>query len=148
MKEGAIIGYARVSTDDQNLSLQTRALDAAGCTRIFTDKGISGARGSRPGLNAALLALEKGDTLVVWRLDRLGRSLIHLVRLLDELGKKGIHFHSLTENLDTNSAGGRLIFHIMAALAEYERSLISERTKAGMQAAKARGVHVGRPRKV
>lgn len=141
------IGYARVSTDDQNLDLQINALDAAGCTRIFTDKGISGAQSERSGLTAARLALEEGDTLVVWRLDRLGRSLIHLIKLLDELGKQGVHFQSLTENLDTTSAGGRLVFHIMAALAEFERALISERTKAGMKAAKARGVHVGRPRK-
>jgi DNA invertase Pin-like site-specific DNA recombinase len=147
MRIGQKIGYARVSTDDQKLDLQMNALDAAGCTRIFTDKGISGSKDERSGLTAARLALERGDTLVVWRLDRLGRSLNHLIKVIDELGKLGVQFQSLTENLDTTSAGGRLVFHIMAALAEFERALISERTKAGMQAAKARGVHVGRPRK-
>ncbi|MFM0375796.1 recombinase family protein [Paraburkholderia strydomiana] len=140
------IGYARVSTDDQHLDLQLAALKNAGCDDIFTDKGISGARFSRPGLEQAMTTLSKGDTLIVWRLDRLGRSLTKLVELVDELGARGIQFVSLTECIDTTSPGGTLLFHIMAALAQFERSLIGERTRAGMLAAKARGKHVGRRR--
>jgi DNA invertase Pin-like site-specific DNA recombinase len=140
------IGYARVSTDDQNLDLQLAALKAAACDDIFTDQGISGARFSRPGLGQAMTALTQGDTLVVWRLDRLGRSLTKLVELVDELGVRGVQFASLTECIDTTSPGGTLLFHIMAALAQFERSLIGERTRAGMLAAKARGQHVGRRR--
>ncbi|MEI2418449.1 recombinase family protein, partial [Orrella sp. JC864] len=139
-------GYARVSTEDQNLDLQVSALTRAGCVRLYTDKGISGAAASRPGLDAVLRKLKPGDTLVVWRLDRLGRSLRYLVDTIDKLGKKGIQFVSLTENIDTTHSGGMLLFHMMAALAEFERSLISERTRAGMAAAKARGRHVGRRR--
>ena len=131
----------------RNLDLQLDALRQAGCTRIFQDHGLSGAKTARPGLENALAALDPGDTLIVWRLDRLGRSLIHLVKLIDDFGKTGIHFRSLTEAMDTSTTGGRLIFHIMAALAEYERGLISERTKAGMAAARARGKRLGRPRK-
>jgi DNA invertase Pin-like site-specific DNA recombinase len=140
------IGYARVSTDDQNLDLQVAALEAARCDNIFTDQGMSGARFSRPGLESALTALSKGDALVVWRLDRLGRSLHKLVELVDQLGEQGIQFVSLTECIDTTSSGGTLLFHIMAALAQFERSLIGERTRAGMIAAKARGKHIGRRR--
>ncbi len=140
------IGYARVSTDDQNLDLQLAALRNAGCDDIFTDQGVSGASFSRPGLEQAMAALSKGDTLVVWRLDRLGRSLTKLVELVDHLGVSGIQFASLTECIDTTSPGGTLLFHIMAALAQFERSLIGERTRAGMLAAKARGQHVGRRR--
>lgn len=140
------IGYARVSTVDQSLRLQTRALESAGCTQIFVDEGISGRITNRPGLNNALDSLLPGDTLTVWRLDRLGRSLIHLVKLVNQFSEDSIHFQSLTENIDTKSSGGRLVFHMMAALAEFERSLISERTIAGMQAVKAEGRHVGRPR--
>lgn len=139
-------GYARVSTEDQNLDLQIAALMRANCDRIYTDKGISGATSSRPGLDSLLRKLKPGNTLVVWRLDRLGRSLRYLVDLVDKLGKKGIQFVSLTENIDTTHSGGILLFHMMAALAEFERSLISERTRAGMAAAKARGRHVGRRR--
>lgn len=139
------VGYARVSTEDQRLDLQLAALRRAGCKRIFEDRGVSGARMSRPGLERMLRSLRPGQTLVVWRLDRLGRSLIGLVQLVDELGRRGIDFQSLTEEVNTTSSGGRLIFHIMAALAEFERSLISERTKAGMQEAQSRGRHVGRP---
>lgn len=138
------IGYARVSTEEQNLDLQIQALQMAGCDRIFTDSGISGGAQSRPGLERALRALREGDKLLVWRLDRLGRSLVHLVQLLDRLGTSGIRFSSLCEHIDTSSSGGRLVFHMMAALAEFERSLISERTRAGMAAARARGKHVGR----
>ena len=139
------IGYARVSTDEQNLSLQIDALKAVGCEKIFSDQGISGSLASRPNLNRALRTLRAGDKLVVWRLDRLGRSLVNLIQLLDQLGEKGVRFHSLNENIDTTSSGGRLVFHMMAALAEFERTLISERTRAGMAAARAKGKHVGRP---
>ena len=137
------IGYARVSTDDQNLDLQERALRDAGVDRIFTDQA-SGVSTSRPGLAAALTASAPGDTLVVWRLDRLGRSLPHLMSVAADGGPRGVGFQSLNEGLDTTSAQGRLVFHLMGALAEFERSLISERTQAGVQAAKARGVRLGR----
>jgi DNA invertase Pin-like site-specific DNA recombinase len=140
------IGYARVSTEDQNLDLQIAALNGAGCTRLFSDHGISGSQFARPGLKCALEALSPGDTLVVWRLDRLGRSLRKLVELIDELGTREIEFFSLTECIDTTSSGGLLIFHVMAALAQFERSLISERTRAGMAAARRRGQHLGRRR--
>ncbi|MFJ9991374.1 recombinase family protein [Pseudomonas putida] len=140
-----IIGYARVSTDDQNLALQINALKSMSCDTIFTDQGISGADFSRPGLNKALRVAKAGDKLVVWRLDRLGRSLFHLVKLLETLGHREISFQSVTESIDTSSSGGRLVFHMMAALAEFERSLISERTKAGMESARAAGKNIGRP---
>lgn len=139
-----IVGYARVSTEDQNLSLQILALKAAGCTSIYTDQGVSGSQTLRPGLEKALRHLEPGGKLVVWRLDRLGRSLIHLVQLLDMLGRRNVCFQSITEHIDTASSGGRLVFHIMAALAEFERSLISERTRAGMAAARSQGRQLGR----
>jgi len=139
------VGYARVSTVEQNLLLQTTALRNAGCEHIFVDEGVSGSRTDRVGLKRAIGALDAGDTLVVWRLDRLGRSLIHLVELLNALSVKSIEFKSLTEEIDTSSAGGRLVFHMMAALAEFERHLISERTIAGMRAAKLNGGHMGRP---
>ncbi|WP_253410385.1 recombinase family protein [Pseudomonas citronellolis] len=138
------IGYARVSTEDQDVALQIRALEAVGCKPIFTDRGLSGGSLARPGLERALRRLRPGDKLVVWRLDRLGRSLVQLVQLLDQLGKRNIGFCSLNEHIDTNSTGGRLVFHIMAAMAEFERGLISERTRAGMAAAKAQGRHLGR----
>ncbi|WP_412842321.1 recombinase family protein [Brucella tritici] len=147
-KEIARIGYARVSTDDQHLDLQLNALRLAGCSKIYTDQGVSGKVSNRPGLQGALDHLSDGDTLVVWRLDRLGRSLVNLVELVNNLGMQGVEFQSLTESIDTTSSGGRLIFHIMAALAEFERSLISERTRAGMEAARLKGKHIGRPRKV
>ena len=139
-----IIGYARVSTDEQNLDLQLAALDAAGCDETYTDKGISGSRASRPGLDTALAALSGGDTFMVWKLDRLGRSLLNLVETINGFSLRGIEFASLTENIETRSPSGRLVFHLMAAMAEFERSLISERTRAGMLAAKARGQHIGR----
>jgi DNA invertase Pin-like site-specific DNA recombinase len=138
------IGYARVSTDEQNLGLQRDALTAAGCEVLFEDQGISGTAKSRPGLDQALAALKAGDVLVVWKLDRLGRSLGHLIQVITELGGQGVGFRSLSESIDTETAGGRLVFHMMGALAEFERSLIAERTRAGMKAAKARGYPIGR----
>lgn len=140
-------GYARVSTADQNLALQRDALTAAGCERIFTDT-MTGTSAERPGLTKALSALSAGDTLIVWKLDRLGRSLAHLVQLVADLGGRGIGFRSLSDPIDTESAGGRLVLHIMGALAEFERSLIVERTQAGLQAAKKRGRKLGRPTKL
>lgn len=137
------IGYARVSTDDQNLDLQRDALTAAGCERIFTDTA-SGAKADRPGLAEALTFARKGDVLVVWRLDRLGRSLPELVRLVGELDATGIGFESLTERVDATTAAGRLVFHVFAALAEFERNLIRERTHAGLAAARSRGRKGGR----
>jgi DNA invertase Pin-like site-specific DNA recombinase len=142
------IGYARVSTDVQRMDLQMDALKQAGCDQIFADQGISGASTERPGLQQAMDMLQKGDTLVVWRLDRLGRSLVNLVEYVSNLGKQDVEFRSLTESIDTSSSGGKLLFHMIAALAEFERSLISERTKAGMAAAKLRGKHVGRPPRI
>jgi DNA invertase Pin-like site-specific DNA recombinase len=139
-----LIGYARVSTVDQNLALQRDALTAAGCERVFTDEGVSGSVTARRGLEGALAALSPGDTLVVWKLDRLGRSLSHLVTLIAELGARRVNFCSLSDPIDTASSGGRLVMHIMGALAEFERGLIVERTQAGIQAAKKRGVHLGR----
>lgn len=140
-----LIGYARVSTQDQKLSSQRDALKKAGCERIFTDK-ISGATESRSGLDKALDQLRAGDTLVVWKLDRLGRSLSHLVELVNDLKEGEIGFRSLQENLDTNSGVGKLVFHIFASLAEFERDLIRERTMAGLNSARARGRLGGRPK--
>lgn len=145
------IGYARVSTEEQNLALQRQALKAAGCERIYEDKGISGAAIDRPALKRALRAAKRDDVLVVWKLDRLGRGLRHLVNLAHELTAKGVGFKVLEGHgaeIDTTTANGRLIFGIFAALAEFERELISERTKAGMAAAKRAGKHIGRPRKL
>ncbi|UVT05885.1 recombinase family protein [Burkholderia glumae] len=139
-----IIGYARVSTEEQSLALQVQALQACGCTHIYTDHGISGTARSRPGLDKALRCLRPGGKLVVWRLDRLGRSLVHLVKMLDQLGHRDVRFHSVTESIDTTSSGGLLLFHMMAALAEFERNLISERTRAGMAAARQEGKRLGR----
>jgi len=142
------VGYARVSTDDQSIALQLDALKRAGCECIFEDEGISGLAVSRPALNRALCTLQRGDTLVTWKLDRLGRSLAHLISLISDLERRGIAFHSLSEAIDTSTAGGKLIFHVMGALAEFERALISERTKAGIAAARGRGTVVGRPPKL
>src|ERR671915_1036888 len=141
----ALIGYARVSTTEQHLHLQQDALSAAGCLKIYTDT-ISGAKSERKGLTEALEYIRAGDTLVVWRLDRLGRSLKDLIEKLTELHNRKIGFKSLTENIDTTTSGGKLIFHIFGALAEFERNLIRERTNAGLQAARARGRQGGRPR--
>ncbi|MBZ0325038.1 MAG: recombinase family protein [Alphaproteobacteria bacterium] len=139
------IGYARVSTEDQSLDLQLAALETAGCCHIFKDSGISGSEFGRPVLRAALSAAGPGATLVVWKLDRLGRSLVQLVQTINQLEAIGADLCSLTEEINTKPPGGRLIFHLMAALAEFERSLISERTRAGMNAARARGSSIGRP---
>ena len=138
-----LIGYARVSTVDQNPDLQIDALTKAGCGRVFTDKA-SGALADRPQLTAALDYLRPGDTLVVWKLDRLGRSLRHLVDTVTALQRREVGFRSLRESLDTTTATGRLIFHLFAALAEFERDLIRERTQAGLSAARARGRLGGR----
>jgi DNA invertase Pin-like site-specific DNA recombinase len=140
-----LIGYARVSTHDQNLQLQQDALEKAGCERLFTDT-ISGATAERPGLKQALEIVREGDVLVVWKLDRLGRTLKQLIELVNELQQCGIGFKSLTENIDTTTPGGKLIFHIFGSLAEFERDLIRERTQAGLTAARARGRNGGRPR--
>lgn len=142
------IGYARVSTGEQKLDLQLDALKEAGCAHVFRDEGVSGAAVDRPGLADALAALGDGDVFIVWKLDRLGRSLPHLIEVIESLGSIGAGFRSLSESIDTTTASGKLLFHVMGALAEFERSLISERTAAGMAAAKQRGVHVGRPRKL
>lgn len=138
------IGYARVSTDDQNPDLQLDALRLAGCERIYTDKGQSGGKRSRPQLDKCLADLKPGDVLTVWKFDRLGRSLQHLVSVLEDLQGRGVGFLSLTEAIDTSSAAGRLLGHIIGALAEFERALIAERTRAGIKAAKRRGVKLGR----
>jgi DNA invertase Pin-like site-specific DNA recombinase len=140
-----LIGYARVSTHDQTLALQQDALTKAECSKIFTDTA-SGAKTERIGLEQALTYVRKGDTLVVWRLDRLGRSLPHLISTMTDLENRGIGFKSLTENIDTTTSGGKLIFHIFGALAEFERNLIRERTTAGLTAARARGKTGGRPK--
>jgi len=142
------IGYARVSTEEQNLELQLHALSGAGCDSIYEDHGVSGAAFNRPGLREALARIERGDVLVVWKLDRLGRSLPHLVEVINSLRRRGVGFRSLQEQIDTTSAGGRFYLHILAALAEFERELISERTRAGMASARRRGKHIGRPRKL
>src|ERR671933_2598107 len=138
-----LIGYARVSTDDQNLNLQRDALEKAGCELIFDDM-VSGTKARRPGLEQALSHLRPGDTLVVWRLDRLGRSLRQLIDTVTDLQEKGIEFKSVTESIDTTTSGGRLVFNIFASLAEFEREIIRERTQAGLTAARARGKTGGR----
>ena len=139
----ALIGYARVSTAEQDTALQTDALRKAGCERIFEDT-VSGAKADRPGLTAALAYVREGDALVVWRLDRLGRSLPHLIETVGALEGRGVGFRSLMEAIDTTTSGGRLIFHVFGALGQFERDLIRERTKAGLAAAAARGRKGGR----
>jgi DNA invertase Pin-like site-specific DNA recombinase len=140
-----MIGYARVSTTDQTLDLQLDALKKAGCTKIFTDTA-SGAKTERKGLDEAISYVRAGDTIAVWRLDRLGRSLQHLIETISKLDAQNIGFKSLTENIDTTTSGGKLIFHIFGALAEFERNLIRERTSAGLIAARERGRKGGRPK--
>jgi DNA invertase Pin-like site-specific DNA recombinase len=142
-----LIGYARVSTLDQNFDLQIDALKQAGCREehIFTDK-VGGAKARRPGLDLALSHLREGDALVVYKLDRLGRSLPHLVETIDRLQQRGIDFKSITEQIDTTTSGGKLQFHVFAAIAEFMRDTIRERTQAGRQAARARGRSGGRPK--
>ena len=142
-----LIGYARVSTHDQNLDLQTAALKEEGCERIFEDK-LSGSRRERPGLERAIDLLREGDTLVVWKLDRLGRSVKDLVELVGDLEKRGVHFRSLTDAIDTSTPAGRFFFHVMASLAQMERELMIERTRAGLDAAKAAGRVGGRKPKM
>lgn len=144
--KGKLVGYARVSTQEQELSLQLDALKRAGCKKedIFIDK-ISGMRKDRVGLDECLEKMQKGDTLVVWKFDRLSRSLRHLIDIVEGLKEREIGFKSITEELDTTSAGGTLIFHVFGSFAEFERQQISERTKAGLEAARARGKKGGRP---
>lgn len=141
------VGYARVSTADQNLNLQTDALRKAGCEKIFTDTA-SGAVDSRKGLTDAIEFCRAGDSLVVWKLDRLGRSLKHLIETVNKLQAKEVGFVSLQENIDTTTSGGKLVFHVFGALAEFERELIRERTRAGLAASRARGKLGGRPKKL
>lgn len=141
------IGYARISTIDQNVSLQVDALNKAGCEKIFQDIS-SGSKTDRPGLDELLAFIRSGDTLVVWRLDRLGRSLKHLINVIDSLSARQIGFQSLQEGFDTNTSGGKLVFQIFGSLAEFERNLIRERTVAGLAAARARGRNGGRKNKL
>jgi DNA invertase Pin-like site-specific DNA recombinase len=142
---GKLIGYARVSTEEQHLDLQDDALKKVGCERIFTDKA-SGASADRPGLADALGYLREGDVLVVWKLDRLGRSLKDLIGIVQTLADRGVGFRCTQDHIDTTTNGGKLIFHIFAALAEFERGILRERTKAGLAAARARGRNGGRPK--
>lgn len=142
-----LIGYARVSTTDQNLDLQLAALNQAGCGKVYEDC-ISGTRTDRPGLALALEVIREGDTFVVWKLDRLGRSVKGLIDLITELEKRGIHFKSLTDSIDTATPSGRFFFHVMASLAQMERELIVERTRAGLIAASKQGRIGGRKRKM
>ncbi len=139
-----LVGYARVSTQDQDLAPQLDALRAAGCERVFTERA-SGAQRERPQLRAALDDMRSGDTLVVWKLDRLARSLKQLIETVEDLGGRGVGLRSLTEAIDTTTSGGRLVFHLFASLAEFERAVIRERTLAGLEAARARGRKGGRP---
>jgi DNA invertase Pin-like site-specific DNA recombinase len=140
-------GYARVSTEDQNPALQLAALKRAGCQKVFKDER-TGATTKRPSLLRCLKTLQDGDTLIVWKLDRLARSLRDLIAMVEDFNKRGVHFRSLTEEISTTTPGGKLVFHIFAALAEFERGLIIERTRAGMKAARARGVRPGPKRKL
>jgi DNA invertase Pin-like site-specific DNA recombinase len=144
--KGRLVGYARVSTNGQELALQLDALKKAGCKKdlIFTDK-ISGSKSERPGLDACLNELKKGDTLLVWRLDRLGRSMRHLIELVEQLHQKGVGFRSICDgHIDTTTASGELVFNIFSSLAQFERKLLQERTRAGLSAARARGRVGGR----
>jgi DNA invertase Pin-like site-specific DNA recombinase len=145
--KNTLIGYARVSTQDQTPALQTDELKKAGCEKIYEDKA-SGTKEDRPSLQEMLSNLRKGEVVVVWRLDRLGRSLKHLLQIVEELEAKGVGFKSLTEGFDTTTSGGKLIFQIFGALGEFERNLIVERTKAGLEAARARGRKGGRKEKL
>jgi DNA invertase Pin-like site-specific DNA recombinase len=143
-----IIGYARISATDPMPAAQIDALNFAGCARLFSDEGISGGALKRPALDRALACLRAGDVLVVWKLDRLGRSLSYLTRLIKELGEKGIGFRSLSEAIDTTAPQGSLVLHFVGALVEFERSLVTERTRVGMAAARQRGVRAGRKPKL
>jgi DNA invertase Pin-like site-specific DNA recombinase len=141
------IGYARVSTHEQNLDLQLDELKRAGCEEVITDK-ISGAISERTGLECIDNKLRKGDTLVVWRLDRLGRSLKHLISYVSSLEEKGVAFHSISESINTETPSGKFMFHVFGALSEFERNLIKERTRSGLEAARSRGRQGGRPVKL
>lgn len=145
---GRVIGYARVSTKAQKLDLQHDALRRAGCERVFEDHGVSGAKARRPGLDQALSFLRDGDVLVIYKLDRLGRSVAHLAELLRTFEARGIHLCSLREGIDTQTIGGKLVFHVFSAVAEFQRDLIRENTLAGLEAARERGKRPGRPRKL
>jgi DNA invertase Pin-like site-specific DNA recombinase len=142
-----LIGYARISQDSQSIDLQIDALTAAGCEKTFSDT-MSGSRNDRPGLNQALDFARSGDSICVWRLDRLGRTLSHLIQLMQDLERRGVGFRSLTEAIDTTTPGGRLTYNLFGSLAEFERSIVRERTRAGLQAARQRGRFGGRPRSV
>lgn len=142
------VGYARVSTADQNLDLQIRALEGAGCAVIYRDEGVSAVAPCRPQFTAALASLKPGDTLVIWKMDRAFRSLIHALSVLEDFEARGIAFRSLTDDIDTGTAMGRFVYQIRNAFSELERAIISERTRAGMEAAAARGAVLGRPRKL
>lgn len=141
------VGYARVSTEDQSLDAQRDQLRADGCSEVFEEK-ITGKKDSRPALDKALAVLQPGDTLVVWKLDRLGRSVKHLTTLLHDLERRGVCFRSISDGIDTGTPTGKLMFHVLGAIAEFEAALVSERTKIGLQAAKQRGAKLGRPRRM
>lgn len=141
------VGYARVSTEDQSLDAQRDQLRADGCSEIFEEK-ITGKKDRRPVLDQALALLQPGDTLVVWKLDRLGRSVKHLTTLLHDLERRGVCFRSISDGIDTGTPTGKLLFHVLGAIAEFEAALVSERTKIGLQAAKQRGKQLGRPRRL
>lgn len=145
---GRKLGYARVSTKDQNLRMQREALKAIACDEIFEDHGVSGAKGSRPGLDALLAALQPGDSVIVFKLDRLGRSVLHLADLLQRFQDMDVHFVSLSEGINTTTPGGKLVFHIFSAVAEFTREIIVENTVAGLDAARANGKTLGRPHKL
>jgi len=146
--EGRRIGYARVSTADQKLRMQMDALQSVPCDRIFTDHGVSGAKATRPGLDALLAHIIAGDTVVVFKLDRLGRSVLHLSDLLVRFREEHIHFCSLSEGINTTTPGGKLVYHLFSAFAEFQRDIIVENTMEGIQAAKRRGKILGRPRRL
>ena len=145
---GRLVGYARVSTKAQKLDLQLDALRRAGCEQIFHDHGVSGAKTKRPGLDKALASLRAGDVLVIYKLDRLGRSVEHLAALLREFHARGIHLCALSEGIDTQTIGGKLVFHVFSAVAEFQRDLIRENTLAGLEAARERGKRLGRPKRL
>jgi len=142
---GKRVGYARVSRPDQRLDMQLDALEQMNCDMVFTDQGVSGTKPSRPGLDKALAALAPGDVMLVFKLDRLGRSVMHLSDLLTRFQKEGIHFYSMAEGVNTTTSGGRMVFHLFSTIAEFERDLIQERTICGLEAARARGKRLGRP---
>ena len=142
---GRRIGYARVSTKDQKLRMQRDALEAVACDRVFEDHGVSGTKARREGLDAMLEALREGDTVIVFKLDRLGRSVLHLADLLVWFQNKGVHFCSISEGINTTTPGGKLVFHLFSAFAEFQRDFIAENTIAGLAAARKRGTRLGRP---